>query len=174
MFPVCFWSQFVRICITSISISLLIIPAYFYSQFMCICVNSASISSLIIPAYFCFQFVRICITSVPFWSLIISCMFLLPVRAYLCRWRLNLVADHPCMCLLTVCTYLYSQCSILVTGRPLCVPTHSLCISAFPTSHCLCVSAYISCRSSTPASEDGGRVCSGTGTACGSPRGTPC
>ena len=73
---------------------------------------------------------RICIASVPFSSLIISCVFLLPVRAYLRRWRLNLVADHPCVFLLTARAYLHRQRPILVANHPLCVSAPSSSVSA--------------------------------------------
>ena len=61
--------------------------------------------------------------------------FLLTVRAYLRRQRLNLVADHPDMSLLTVHAYLHRKRLNLVTDRPMYVSTHSLYVSATPALH---------------------------------------
>ena len=52
-------------------------------------------------------------------------MPLLPVRAYLRRRRLNLLADHPCMFLLTLCAYLHRQHLMPATDCPPLVSTHS-------------------------------------------------
>ena len=62
-------------------------------------------------------------------------MLLPPVRAYLRRRRLNLVADHPDMSLLTVHAYLHRKRLNLVTDHPMYVSTHSLCVSATPALH---------------------------------------